>query len=169
MSQFQIEAFTRRAGAAVALAAASALTTGFPALEPRAHVVLALHAILLLGSAAVLLHSPAHGGPEAARGTTVLGSLRWLGFAGMALSALHVDGGVAARSEAADEAPRGTVRGFLLFLVFLAGVWGVYLSMVRGRGAPAPQPRTATEEDANGGEANAMSMTDARVVVDSKV
>lgn len=157
----------------MALAAASALTTGFPALEPRAHVVLALHAILLLGCAAVLL-SPAHGdgGPEAARGTTVLGSLRWLGFAGMALSALHVDGGVAARSEAAEEAPRGTVRGLLLFLVFLAGVWGVYLSMVRERGAPAPQPlpaATAAEEDANGGEANAMSMTDARVVVDSKV
>ncbi|NP_001168557.1 uncharacterized protein LOC100382338 [Zea mays] len=133
MSQSQIEAYTRRAGAAVALAAASALTTGFPALEPRAHVVLALHAILLLGCAAVLL-SPAHGdgGPEAARGTTVLGSLRWLGFAGMALSALHVD---------AEEAPRGTVRDLLLFLVFLAGVWGVYLSMVRGRGEGVPRPR----------------------------
>lgn len=138
----------------MALAAASALTTGFPALEPRAHVVLALHAILLLGCAAVLLLSPAHGGPEAARGTTVLGSLRWLGFAGMALSALHVD---------AEEAPRGTVRGLLLFLVFLAGVWGVYLSMLRGRGAPAPQPRpsaTAAEEDANGEEANAMPIHD---------
>jgi hypothetical protein len=88
---------------------------------------------------------------------------------GEAYVAAQRDGSERVLHGAAEEAPRGTVRGFLLFLVFLAGVWGVYLSMVRERGAPAQQPRPATEEDANGGEANAMSMTDARVVVDSKV
>ncbi|CAD6262270.1 unnamed protein product [Miscanthus lutarioriparius] len=108
MSQSQSEAAIRRAGAVVALAAASVLMAmGFPAVEERAHVVLALHAVLLLGCAAVLL-SPAHGAvadlarrrraTEASRGTTSLGAsarapaglLRWLGFAGILLYVLYV-------------------------------------------------------------------------------
>ncbi|XP_066347928.1 uncharacterized protein [Miscanthus floridulus] len=148
MSQSQSEAAIRRAGAVLALAAASALIMGFPAVTARAHVVLALHAILLLGCAAVLL-SPAHGAvADLARRATALGAparapvglLRWLGFAGIVLYTLYVTGDVAARKEAAAEAEwPDTVKGFLLFLMFLVGVWAVYLSMTRERGGP-PRP-----------------------------
>jgi hypothetical protein len=183
MSQSQSEAAIRRTGAVVALAAASALMAmGFPAIEARAHVVLALHAILLLGCAAVLL-SPAHGAvadlarraTEAVRRTALgasarapTGLLRWLGFAGIVLYAFYVASDVAARNEAAAEAASlDTVKDFLLFLMFLAGVWAVYLSMIRERGGPPPRPAAAAEEDPDYGEVNAMSL--ACVVVDSKV
>ena len=188
----QSEAAIRRAGAVVALAAASVLMAmGFPAVEERAHVVLALHAVLLLGCAAVLL-SPAHGAvadlarrrraTEASRGTTSLGAsarapaglLRWLGFAGILLYVLYVAGDVAARNKAAAEAVAAwldTVRDFLLFLMFLVGVWAVCLSMVSGRAVPPPRSSAvaavAEEEDPDGVEVNAMAP--ARVVVDSKV
>jgi len=188
MSQSQSDAAIRRAGAVLALAAASALIMGFPAVAARAHVVLALHAILLLGCAAVLL-SPAHGAvadlarrrraTEASRGTTSLGAsarapaglLRWLGFAGILLYVLYVAGDVAARNKAAAEAVAAwldTVRDFLLFLMFLVGVWAVCLSMVSGRAVPPPRSSAvAEEEDPDGVEVNAMAP--ARVVVDSKV
>ncbi|XP_066342915.1 uncharacterized protein [Miscanthus floridulus] len=189
----QSEAAIRRAGAVVALAAASALMAmGFPAVEARAHVVLPLHAILLLGCAAVLL-SPAHGAvadlarqrraTEAARGTAALGasarapagfSLRWLGFAGIVLYTLYMAGYVAARNEAAAEAVAAwpdTVRDFLLFLLFLVGVWAVCPPMVRGRAAPPPRSSAvaavAEEEDPDSVEVNAMAP--ARVVVESKL
>jgi hypothetical protein len=158
MSQSQIEAYTRRAGAAVALAAASALTTGFPALEPRAHVVLALHAILLLGCAAVLL-SPAHGdgGPEA--GIAAVARLR---RDGAQRAPRGRGGGAAGHGQRSPPLPRVLGRSL--------GSLPVHGQGKGGRGAPAPQPRLAVEEDANGEEANAMPMTgDARVVVDSKV
>ncbi|XP_066347362.1 uncharacterized protein [Miscanthus floridulus] len=187
MSQSQSEATIRRAGAVVALAAASVLMAmGFPAVEERAHVVLALHAVLLLGCAAVLL-SPGHGpvadlarrATEASRGTTSLGAsarapaglLRWLGFAGILL---YVAGDVAARNKAAVEAVAtwlDTVRDFLLFLMFLVGVWAVCLSMVSGMAVPPPRSSAvaavAEEEDPDGVEVNAMEP--ARVVVDSKL
>ncbi|CAD6262268.1 unnamed protein product [Miscanthus lutarioriparius] len=128
---------------------------GFPAVAARAHVVLALHAILLLGCAAVLL-SPAHGTvANLARRATALGAparapvglLRWLGFAGIVLYTLYVTGDVAARKEAAAEAEwPDTVKGFLLFLMFLVGVWAVYLSLMRERGGPPRPLATAAAE-----------------------
>jgi hypothetical protein len=129
--------------------------------------VLALHAILLLGCAAVLL-SPAHGAvadlarraTEAVRRTALgalarapTGLLRWLGFAGIVLYALSV----------AEAASPDTVKDFLLFLMFLVGVWAVYLSMIRER--PQRTPATAAaepdaslnraEEDTDSGEVSA--------------
>jgi hypothetical protein len=82
--------------------------------------------------------------------------------------ALYVDGDVAAPARNEAAASLDTVKGFLLFLVFLAGVCGVYLSMVRGRGGP-PAAAAAAEEHPDGGEVNAMASRLARVVVDSKV
>jgi hypothetical protein len=57
--------------------------------------------------------------------------LRWLGFAAIVLYVLYVAGDVAARNGAAAEAEAeavslDTVKTFLLFLMFLAGVWAVY-------------------------------------------
>jgi hypothetical protein len=63
-----------------------------------------------------------------------------------------------------------TVRDFLLFLMFLVGVWAVCLSMVSGRAAPPPRSSAvaavAEEEDPDCMEVNAMAP--ARVVVDSR-
>lgn len=60
------------------------------------------------------------------------------------------------------------VKDLLLFLMFLAAVWAVYLSMVTGRGAQPPRP-AAAEEELDGGEVNAMAPWPARALVDAKV
>jgi hypothetical protein len=120
----------------LALAAASTLIMGFPAVAARAHVVLALHAILLLGCAAVLLS------PARARRIAAVARLR----RHRALHALR-DRRRRARKEAAAEAEwPDTVKGFLLFLMFLVGVWAVYLSMMRERGGPPRPLATAAAE-----------------------
>ncbi|CAL5025422.1 unnamed protein product [Urochloa decumbens] len=173
------EVAIRRAGAAVTLAAACALMR-IPAPEAHEHVVLALHAAFLLGAAAVQL-APAHRTVAAlvrraaaqaadgmALGASTAGLLRWVGFAGGLFYALYVAGGdVRAEASSVDK-----VKDLLLFLVFLAAVWAVYLSMVTGRGC-APQPRPAApaaveeEEELDGGEeVDAMAPRPARVLVD---
>jgi hypothetical protein len=139
------------------LVAASALM-GFPAVaEAPAYVVLALHVILQAAQ-------PCLDTGLGASGTWIL---RWLGFACIVTYALYVAGDVAAPARNEAAASLEAVKGFLLFLVFLAGVCGVYLSMVRGRGGPPAA--AAAEEHPDGGELNAMASRLARVVVDSKV
>jgi hypothetical protein len=151
----QTEAAIRRAGALVA----SALMR-LPA--AAVHVSLALHVLFLLGCAAVQL-APAHRAvaglalraAEAARarGVAALGAsgagLRRAGLAGILLYALHDAADVRTDVAAAEEASSlDKVKAFILFLVFLAAVWAVYLSMVTGRGAPAlPRPSAAAEDD----------------------
>jgi hypothetical protein len=165
----QTEAAIRRAGALVAAASASALMR----LPAGGHVSLALHVLLLLGCAAVQL-APAHRAvaglarraAEAARTREVaaLGAsgagLRRAGLAGILLYALHdaadVRTDVAAEEE--EEASVDKVKHFLLFFVFLAAVWAVYLSMVTGRGAPAPPRPSAAAQDGVG-ELNAPGCT----------
>ncbi|CAN6236256.1 unnamed protein product [Urochloa humidicola] len=172
------EAAIRRAGAAVALAAASALMH-IPTPEAKSHAVLALHALFLLGCAAVQL-APAHravaglarrAAEEATRWTVLFSAsaaeLRWVGFASVQLYALYVAGG-GMRAEASSPEP-DKVKDLLLFLVFLAAVWAVYLSMVTGRGPPQPRPAAAAaeeEDELHGGEVDAMAPRPARVTVD---
>ncbi|CAN6236257.1 unnamed protein product [Urochloa humidicola] len=158
------EAAIRRAGALMALAAASALMLPFLAGAEHHAVLLALHALFLLGCAAVQL-SPAHRAvvglarqaAEAVRGkalgASAAGLRRWAGFAGIVFYALYEIADVQAEAEAL-----GKVKAFLLFPVFLGAVWAVYLSMVTGRGAPAPQPSAAATED-DGDELNDPSCT----------
>ncbi|CAL5070004.1 unnamed protein product [Urochloa decumbens] len=153
------EAAIRQAGALVALAAASALMLRFPATGHA--VLLALHALFLLGCAAVQL-APAHRAvaglarraAEAARGkvlrASAAGLWRWVGFAGILLYAFYDYEAAEVRAEASSPVK---VKAFLLFLVFLGAVWAVYLSMVTGSGAPAPRPSAAAAED-DGGELN---------------
>ncbi|CAL5070002.1 unnamed protein product [Urochloa decumbens] len=166
------ETAVRRAGAAVALAAASALMR-IPAPEAHEHAVLPLHVLFLLGCAAVQL-APAHRAvsalarraAEAARGMALGASaaelLRWVGFDGVLLYALYVAGGdVRAEASVVDK-----VKDLIPFLVFLAAVWAVYLSMVTGRGAPQPRPAAEEEDDElHGGDVDAMAPWSARVLV----
>ncbi|CAL5030001.1 unnamed protein product [Urochloa decumbens] len=167
------EAAIRRAGAAVAGAAASALMR-VPAPEAHEHVVLALHALFLFGCAAVQL-APAHraaaclarrAAEEAARGIALGASaagLRWVGFGCVLLYAIYVAGDdVRAEAEASSV---DKVKDLLLFLVFLTAVWAVYLSMVTGRGVPQPRPEEEDDE-LRGGEVDAMAPRPARVLVD---
>ncbi|CAO2043742.1 unnamed protein product [Urochloa humidicola] len=153
----------RRAGALVALAAASALVLVLftaPAAVERmrryAVLALALFVSLLLGCAAVLL-SPAHRGVAqlgrraveiftvAWRGAT---DLRWVGFTGMLIYAVYVIGDVRKPAAAATKVSSvDMVNSLLPFLVFLAGALAVNLSMLIGRGSkPAPPPPPRAEE-----------------------
>ncbi|KAJ1272812.1 hypothetical protein BS78_06G230600 [Paspalum vaginatum] len=158
------EADIRRAGLLVVIAAAAALTwlLPLPAAEANKRVVLlALHAVLLLGCAAVQL-APAHRAvgdllrralPRADAG------LRWLGFA----LCLYAAGDVGVR-KAAAAADDNAKSSLVLFLMFLAAVWAVYLSMVTGTGKPA------AEEELDGGDADDdMAPFSAAPLVDSKV
>ena len=148
----------RRAGALVALAAASALVLMlFPApatVENRyADLVLALFAALLLGCAAVLL-SPARRAVArlARRGVEAAGGPRWFGFAGVVFYAAYVIGDAWRQPPSAAAVSVDKVNGFLFFLVFLAGVWTVNMSVLTGRGSrPA-----AVEGELYGGEVDAM-------------
>jgi hypothetical protein len=164
----QTEAAIRRAGALVALVSASALTR----LPAGGRVSLALHVLFLLGCATVQL-APAHCAvsglarrvAEAARtrGVAALSAsaagLRRAGLAGILFYALHDATDVRTDVAAAEEASSpDKVKAFVLFLVFLAAVWAVYLSMVTGRGAPAlPRPSAAAEDDV--GDLNAPGCT----------
>ncbi|KAG2574777.1 hypothetical protein PVAP13_7KG347800 [Panicum virgatum] len=128
----------RRAGALVGLAAASALVLVLfpaPAAGERryADLVLALFAALLLGCAAVLL-SPARRAVArlARRGVEAAGGPRWFGFAGVVFYAAYVIGDAWRQPPAAAAVSVDKVNGFL---VFLAGVWTVNMSVLAGRGS----------------------------------
>ncbi|KAL6651387.1 hypothetical protein ACP70R_010312 [Stipagrostis hirtigluma subsp. patula] len=136
MSRAAEAAVRRRAGPPlVALVAASALKLViFPEVAGRRHVALtlALHAVFMLGCAAVLL-SPAHRTlAELARRAAetfraparAATELRWAGFACIVFCTVYAAAG--RRTETAV----GQVNGFILFLVFLVGVWAVSLSML---------------------------------------
>ncbi|CAN6229572.1 unnamed protein product [Urochloa humidicola] len=174
------EAAIRRAGAAMALTAVCALMR-IPAPEAHRHAVLALHALFLLGAAAVQL-APAHravaglarrAAEEAARGMSLGGGasavwLRRVGFAGVVLYALYYLAGGDVR--AAEVSPdKDKVKDLLLFVGFMAAVWAVYLSMVTGRDG-APQPLPEEEERLDSGEVGAaMAPRPAHVLADSKL
>ncbi|CAL5070008.1 unnamed protein product [Urochloa decumbens] len=160
----QAEAAIRRAGALVALASASALM-GFPAAEHP--VLLALHALFLLGCAAVQLAPAhravtvlAHRAAEAARRKALVAAaaagLRWwwVGFAGIVLYSLYEYADVQAEASSPDK-----VNAFLRFLLFLGAIWAIHLSMVTGRGAPPPRPSAAAAAEDDGGEINDPSCT----------
>jgi hypothetical protein len=155
----------RRAGTLVALAAAAVLVLVlFPApaaLEPRYVVlVLGLFVAFLFGSAAVLL-SPAHRADAhlAQRDAEAAGELRWVGFTGIAFYAAYVVGLSHARNQPPVAAASvDKVNGFILFMVFLAGVWTLNMSVVTvtGRGSPPPPAAAVAEEELGGGEVDAM-------------
>jgi len=146
----------RRAGALVALAAASALVLVLfpaPAVVDRRYVdlMLALFSALLLGCAAVLL-SPARRAVArlGRRPAEAAGGPRWVGFAGVVFYAGCVVGD--AWKEPASVSVGKVIRCFLFFLVFVAGVWTVNMSVLTGRGSrPA-----AVEGELYGGEVDAM-------------
>lgn len=167
------EAAVRRAGALVAIAAASALTR-LPAAE-HAALALLLHAVFLLGCAAVQL-APAHRAVASlarraaeaargmARGASSAARMRWAGFAGIVLLCpLLVAGDVRTEAAALDR-----VEDFVLYLMFLEGVWAIHLSMVTGRGTPPPPPLAAVAaegEKLDGGEVNGVAPQSARALV----
>ena len=131
----------RRAGALVALAAASALVLMlFPApatVENRyADLVLALFAALLLGCAAVLLSPARHAVARLARrGVEAAGGTRWFGFAGVVFYAAYVAGAAWKQPPAPAAVSVDKVNGFLFFLIFLAGVRTVNMSVLTGKGS----------------------------------
>ncbi|CAN6250164.1 unnamed protein product [Urochloa humidicola] len=163
------EAAIRRAGAAMAITAACALMR-IPAPEAHRHAVLALHALFLLGAAAVQLAGLARGAARvmALGGGASAAGLRRVGFAGVVLYALYyVAGGDVRAAEASPD--KDKVKDLLLFVGFLAAVWAVYLSMITGRG-DAPQPLPEEEERLDGGEVGAaMAPRPAHVLADSKL
>ncbi|CAN6269297.1 unnamed protein product [Urochloa humidicola] len=160
------EAAIRRAGATVALTSACVLMR-IPAPEAHEHVMLALHALFLLGCAAVA--NLARRAAEAARGMALGASAAWLrrvGFAGVLLYALYYVAAGDVRAEASS-VDKDKVKDILLFIVFLVAVWAVYLSMVTGRGGPQPLPE---EEELDGGEVGAaMAPRPAHTLDDSKL
>lgn len=137
----------------MALAAASALVLVLfpaPAAVDRRYVdlVLALFSALLLGCAAVLL-SPARRAVArlGRRPAEAAGGPRWVGFAGVVFYAGCVVGD--AWKEPASVSVGKVIR---CFLVFVAGVWTVKMSVLTGRGSrPA-----AVEGELYGGEVDAM-------------
>jgi hypothetical protein len=160
------EAAIRRAAASVALAAASALMLLFfpaPAAVGCEHVlipIIALFVALLLGCAAVLLSPAANAAARAIlavqwRAVTAR-ELRWAGFNAVVFCAGvgHVVRTVVREEPAAakeEEVSVGKVGAVaILFLVFLAGVWTVNLSVGRVGSRPAPPPpplQEASEEE----------------------
>jgi hypothetical protein len=159
------EAAMRRTGASVALAAASALVILLfpaPAAVERGYVVpvLALFVALLLGCAAVLLSTAAAAAARAILAvqwrTATARELRWVGFTAAVFCAGvgHVVRTVVREEPAAakeEEVSVGKVGAVaILFLVFLAGVWTVNLSVGRVGSRPAPPPpplQEASEEE----------------------
>ncbi|CAN6236258.1 unnamed protein product [Urochloa humidicola] len=142
----------RRAGPLVALGAASALVLVlFPthAVERRYVLTLPLFVAFLLGCAAVPF-SPAH--RAAARRAAEASweilavpwraatGLRWVGFTVMVFCAVYVVGDVPAPAK--EELSVDKVNGLLPFLMLLAGVLAVNLSMLTAWGSePAPHCR----------------------------
>ncbi|XP_062230544.1 uncharacterized protein LOC133928297 [Phragmites australis] len=150
LSPPETEATMRRTGALLAITSASALVP-FTTVVGSMHVMLmlALFVTLLLGCAMVLL-SPAYRDVAvvavrsleilAARARAATG-LRW---AGLAVIMFYAAGNL--RAEAAKGASVDKVNGFILFLVFLAGVWTVNLSMLTRRGSRPPAGPVAAAE-----------------------